>query len=594
MTSTPSTELGLGDVTAKIGNIDLTNCTEITNNNYRGATCTLPGGLTLGAYTVELTSSWHSSTYTWANKFYIYDTVMQDFTSAECDSMPTSTAESYNYITAMDSRDNKFYKMSKLADGHCWMIDNLALDGMDASGNVRTLTPADSNVTTSRPLAVNIENGTPAEYDVVQIYSGAANLVTDTCNLETNPYCIVNTTTKYGNLYNWNAATAGVGKYDTPLGATIYESVCPKGWRLPDIVGDFGYENLFGKYSLPTGYSKDGSAAQALQQAPFNFTLSGLTRSADDNMYYNAGLTGSYISRVASNGDNGAYQGLGINSMPDGGGYVIRPGNGNDKRSGRAVRCVFGGQPDEIMQNFTVTQCTNLAESTAEADNRKTMIDSRDGKFYTISKLADGNCWMTSNLALDGMDGLGAVRTLTTADSNVTTNRTLAINITDPTQMNARIIGIYSGEAESVDSYGSKFGNNYNYKAFTAGLGNNTSNESITESVCPKGWRLPDGSGNFSYTHLVSNLSPAEGGIYPDATTKIQQQPLFFPLAGFDNGSGGYHQKGISGDYATRTSVSNITITILAFNVDNGGFYPQGAHTYGKSFGYSVRCVFGS
>ncbi|MBR3323476.1 hypothetical protein IKG16_01150 [Candidatus Saccharibacteria bacterium] len=79
ITTTPATELGLGDITVKVKNttlgidLALTNCTEttaeISSVSYRAATCTYPGGtieqggLPVGTYNIELTSSWHSATY---------------------------------------------------------------------------------------------------------------------------------------------------------------------------------------------------------------------------------------------------------------------------------------------------------------------------------------------------------------------------------------------------------------------------------------------------------------------------------------------------------------------------------------------------
>ncbi|MBR0403123.1 hypothetical protein IJI55_01025, partial [Candidatus Saccharibacteria bacterium] len=155
------------------------------------ASTTLP----TGNYSTEIT---YTAISEGVNQF----PTMQDFTAEQCYNMATNTS-----INLSDSRDDKYYRVTKMADGHCWMTDNLALDGTDAAGNVRVLTPSDSNVTTNRPLAENITNGTTSEYNVVQIYSGVANDVTSSCDLTTAPYCIVNASTKYGNLYNWNAAT---------------------------------------------------------------------------------------------------------------------------------------------------------------------------------------------------------------------------------------------------------------------------------------------------------------------------------------------------------------------------------------------------
>lgn len=64
------------------------------------------------------------------------------------------------------------------------------------------------------------------------------------------------------------------------------------------------------------------------------------------------------------------------------------------------------------MQDMQASFCTN-----ARVGDSKRLIDVRDGKGYWVEKLADGNCWMTQNLALD-LTTAG----LSTADSDVTSN----------------------------------------------------------------------------------------------------------------------------------------------------------------------------
>ena len=300
------------------------------------ASTTLP----TGNYSTEVT-------YTAISEGVNVFPTMQDFTAEQCYNMAENTS-----INLSDARDDKYYRVTKMADGHCWMTDNLALDGTDKAGNVRVLTPADSNVTTNRPLAANIENGTASAYDVVQIYSGVAEDVTSSCDLTTNPYCIVNTTTKYGNLYNWNAATAGVGLQATT--GTVTESICPKGWQLPDNDGVYSYQNLMLHYGLPTTNITNGSAVQSIQQAPFYFAFAG---------YYNSSSVGqvgigAYYSRTVDTANNNRSNYAYLRT--DNG--VFHPQDINYKSYGFSVRCVFSGQStDPTMQDFTTAQCTNLA-----------------------------------------------------------------------------------------------------------------------------------------------------------------------------------------------------------------------------------------
>ena len=515
---------------------------------------------------------------------------MQSFTSAECAALSDNQS-----IYLNDSRDGKLYRITKMLDGHCWMNQNLALDGVDEYGNLRTLTPNDSNVTSNHtfPEGVDIENGTTSEYDIAQIYTGNATSTTTNCG--SYPDCIVSSE-PYGNLYNWNAATATVGKQSTT--GTVTESICPKGWRLPDDTGDFSYANLMGKYGLPTTGTSNHSAVQTAQKTPLNFPVAGDYISSSINQT----RFGFYQSRTVSPSDTDRVSVFLINAEL--GQFGPRYEGPSSKLFGFSVRCVFGGQADEIMQNFTAAQCTNLAESTATADNRKTMIDSRDGKFYTISKLADGNCWMTSNLALDGMDGLGTVRTLTPSDSNVTTNRPLATNITNGTSGAYDAVQIYAGKSDlTTTSCGSypycvvsdvKYGNLYNWNAATAGVGKQATTGTVTESVCPNGWQIPNNTGGKSFNSLMSAYHLPTTNVTGDGTAvqSLQKVPLYFSLTGYYTTYRAW--TGINAYYWSRTvtSSANYAYSVL-IGSENGDFQPQRDNAL-KWYGLAVRCVFGS
>ena len=410
------------------------------------ASTTLP----TGNYTTEVTYTAFSEG---VNEF----PTMQDFTAEQCYNMAENTS-----INLSDARDDKYYRVTKLADGHCWMTDNLALDGTDKSGNVRVLTPADSNVTTNRTLAANIENGTTSAYDVIQIYSGVANDVTDSCDLTTNPYCIVNTSTKYGNLYNWNAATAGVGKQATT--GTVTESICPKGWQLPDNSGIYSYSNLALHYGLPTSVDyAAGTAIQTIQRPPLYFAIAGTYVSTISNQ----GNHTYYWSRT----DNSSNASIAFSFLFDTQSGNFSPqADFTTKNSGFPVRCVFIDQSSIIMQNFTATQCANLAESTTTVDNRITMIDSRDSESYTVSKLADGNCWMVQNLRYNG--------------------------------------------GTSVANQSGYDGRLYQWDSNISG-----------STVCPAGWIVPPNSGTKSYYNLFQ--------YYTQNMATAEAAPLYFTRAGY-------------------------------------------------------------
>ena len=149
----------------------------------------------------------------------------------------------------------------------------------------------------------------------------------------------------------------------------------------------------------------------------------------------------------------------------------------------------------------------NLPES--ECTTTPTVVtDARDGQSYTVALLGDGNCWMTQNLRFTGT-------TLTPADSDVKTNRTLTYGDLDT-----------GGDAASASSYtdpkihkGVDNNNNatvwYNYVAVSAGsITGSSNNAEAQESVCPAGWRLPTYDEISGITSYADTFSPVKGGYY--------------------------------------------------------------------------------
>lgn len=88
-------------------------------------------------------------------------------------------------------------------------------------------------------------------------------------------------------------------------------------------------------------------------------------------------------------------------------------------------------------KKITLSQITNMqdmeptiCEASAENETAR-LTDTRDGKQYWVTKLADGNCWMTQNLDLD----LSTSKALTPDDSDVSSIWTSANNtLTDGTE----------------------------------------------------------------------------------------------------------------------------------------------------------------
>ena len=555
------------------------------------ASTTLP----TGNYSTEIT---YTAISEGVNQF----PTMQDFTAEQCYNMATNTS-----INLSDSRDDKYYRVTKMADGHCWMTDNLALDGTDAAGNVRVLTPSDSNVTTNRPLAENITNGTTSEYNVVQIYSGVANDVTSSCDLTTAPYCIVNASTKYGNLYNWNAATAGVGLRATT--GTVTESICPKGWQLPDNDGVYSFQNLMLHYGLPTTNTTDGSAVQTIQRTPLNFSLVGYY----DNSSVDQSLRAFYWSRTVYTANADQANSLHFGTK-DGSFY---PQGFPGKSYGFSIRCVFSGQPtDPTMQDFTTTQCNNLANHASQV-----LVDKRNNQFYRIVKAigntGDNNseCWMADNLSIYGQD-------ISATDSDFTSPSTYTIPapITATDQWNTNVyspatdtssanpktgkkvevshgLGDYADKTNQYGTWGEPY---YNWTVTVAKEDttsyNSPSNVPDT-SICPKGWTLPVNGGDNdttpkSWRHLLAKT-------IPNAPITTGPQLISNSILGFTKyyGQWGYWRasEDSQGSYGLFWSGTPSTeyqaYRIVYSSLDIYQYYINPQNSYEKGHGASIRCV---
>ena len=192
----------------------------------------------------------------------------------------------------------------------------------------------------------------------------------------------------------------------------------------------------------------------------------------------------------------------------------------------------------------------------------KTLVDTRDDNTYTVSKLADGRCWMTQNLRIAG-------KTLTPADSDVTTDYTIPAS---------SLSGFIS--YDTSNAYVDSDGGFYTWYTATAGTGTqalSTDGQNTTVSICPKGWRLPTSGNNGEFEVLYDNYY---------SSSALRSSPINLTLSGnvaisSRGGQGSY------GEYWSSTVYSSSNAYDLSLNASNAGF----ASHYDKTNGFSVRCI---
>ncbi len=213
-----------------------------------------------------------------ASRKTIFDILyMQEMTPEVCDATPTPAAFIGDSLQInadvpeailTDSRDDTTYTVRKLADGKCWMSQNLRLNLYAG----RALTAADSDVSSDFVPANNTQANAGIRW-------GSGQPTEEEVNID---HSYNSHSADYGNYYNWYAATAGTGRYYMSE-KTTNTSICPKGWMLPKSEGRNSMTRLLEIYNLHDG-TEESSLVDLLTDTPFSFALAG-------DYYYN-GITG--------------------------------------------------------------------------------------------------------------------------------------------------------------------------------------------------------------------------------------------------------------------------------------------------------------
>ena len=219
-------------------------------------------------YNGTLTSSygenghWWSSTKLSSNNYNMYDLYLTDSSASGTFSIHRSTGGSIRCIkdiavadmqtmldsdctttatTVKDSRDGELYVVQRLADGNCWMLDNLRLDPTNVS-----LSTLQGNTNASNTTLNYLKNGggtTSDKYATAGVSSSWSELSysvplinASSKNTTTTSYGVGSG--KIGVYYNYCAASAGSycygngTSYGTSSGDAT-EDLCPAGWRMP-------------------------------------------------------------------------------------------------------------------------------------------------------------------------------------------------------------------------------------------------------------------------------------------------------------------------------------------------------------------------
>jgi uncharacterized protein (TIGR02145 family) len=223
---------------------------------------------------------------------------MGSFTTSQCDDMDEyngteimyngSNLGSANTVCLTDERNSQVYRVRKMPDGKCWMLDNLKY----ASGAY-----IDAASTTVKITVTGVNGGNSFNYCTTP-GSGTTNYSTS----YQDGYW-PKSTTGCGYLYAWQTAITGDGNsgtYGTGTDGHTYTTsmICPTGWTLP-ANGVYGVLDTAIKTWIsnnPDGLKYGGASAFQLPYAGYYYGSS----------FSSQGSSGRYWSSTESSSD-GAY-----------------------------------------------------------------------------------------------------------------------------------------------------------------------------------------------------------------------------------------------------------------------------------------------
>ncbi len=236
----------------------------------------------------------------------------------------------------------------------------------------------------------------------------------------------------------------------------------------------------------------------------------------------------------------------------------------------------------DVMQEVTSANCP---------DTRTRLVDARDGNSYWVQQLADGTCWMLTNLAYAG-GGDGTYGD--TISTSTLTNATGAGNVSYTlaryhVHTNANPTSDPTNPSTSTDGGATnpQYGYLYNWcgamgaQATAACSSSSTPAPNPAISVCPSGWRLPTGNvgGEFEA------LNTAENGGLTNTNAGLRSAWL----AQYSGAGGGtFTGQGSGGQYWS--SLQNGTVSAYGLNFTSTTVNASTYYT-SKPNGLAVRCV---
>jgi uncharacterized protein (TIGR02145 family) len=218
------------------------------------------------------------------------------------------------------------------------------------------------------------------------------------------------------------------------------------------------------------------------------------------------------------------------------------------------------------------------------------VVDARDDHTYWAQKLADGKCWMLTNLAYAGggnnaHNDVKAVTQSASGNSYTQPHYYIPAGANPTTQPADPSINTMGGGSGAERQYGYL----YNYCAAMGGQTTMACANATTPvvdtniTICPAGWRLPTGTSTTGELPTLNNA--INGGV---TNTDIGLRTEWLAQRG-SLWNSGFDGQGNYGRYWSSTPTPSSATSAL--NMYFSGTNVNPSHSANKGYGFAVRCI---
>jgi uncharacterized protein (TIGR02145 family) len=171
---------------------------------------------------------------------------MQNFYCSALE-LPDQTTGTVSSVVLTDARDSRTYRVARMNDGNCWMLDDLAIKDIYVYESDTSLSAGSSSYRI------------PAS--------------SSSWSLDKSDYTYYDSSTSK-TYYNYNVAAAGIFYYNDPnivstSTGELENSICPSGWTIPSYED---WNKLMRSYNEPEG----GFNKESALELPINLSMTGM------------------------------------------------------------------------------------------------------------------------------------------------------------------------------------------------------------------------------------------------------------------------------------------------------------------------------